>query len=257
MSNFGTKDLYEGVLIANEDVTFGKTSFLQDEIILHLDNVRSLEIIGADSMRAAKGGYENLNLIDWDKIDSVQGMITMGTVNKIATAMSMGLQLQVKNKSLLIPMVENYFVDISGKVKLQHTPFGEVKIFKKEFENRVKQILNFSIEQDTLILEEKGIDIEVNYYCNYQKESEYISVGNSLLDGYFKFVGKFYYTNEVTQEQNTGIIEIPKLKFLLNVKTDLGRNTTPTISNLYFSIIPIGEKKNRNFYNIYYLNEKL
>lgn len=257
MANFGMKDIYEGSFLAVEDVSFGNTSFSKDDTVLYLQNIRTLEIIGQDSNRTASGGYENLKLIDWSKIDNAQGMISMGVVNKIAMSLSTGLQLQTCDHSLIIPIVEECFIDLSGKIQLKHTPFGRVNIFEKRQGNRIRQILDFSIQQNTLILEEKGIDVEIDYFYNYQNESDYISVGNSFLNGYFKFVGKFYYTDEVTQEQKTGIIEIPKLKFLPNVKIGLGRNTTPTISDLYFSVEPQGEKRNKKFFNLYFLNDKI
>lgn len=256
MSNFGIKDFYEVSFIPLEDIEMGGQIYSKDEPILRIEKPQLLTFGANDITRAARGGFDNLNLVEWSKIDEVQGVLQLGVTSKVSMAMAIGMELKKEiDSQLTIPMSERFFVGISQEVRLKYEPAGNIRVYVIEEDNRVREILDYEIEETTLILEEKGIDIEVVYDFLYEGEEEYIKIGSPNLQGYFRFVGKFYYTDEYTQEQRTGIIEIPRVKILTNFQLSLGRNTTPQISNLYFSANPIGDKYSKEFLRIRFLDK--
>ena len=113
------------------------------------------------------------------------------------------------------------------------------------------------MQDDTLILEDTDIDVLVTYWYDVDIDYQTVDVGAKDFNGYLKFVGKFYYTDENTSNRKTGIIEIPKLLIQSNFNLNFGRNTSPLISVLQFAVIPDGSRYKRKSIQVTYLDDDI
>ena len=87
---------------------------------------------------------------------------------------------------------------MDGRAKVKHIvdTNSKISIYELENDRRVRKILDYTIEDDTIILEDKNIDILVDYYFLYDQGMEIVNVGQKDLNGYLMFVGKFRYTDQ-------------------------------------------------------------
>lgn len=258
MEKFSFKEVYDGLLITNTEIQIGDKIFNPNEVVLRFDDIKELTLSEQVVRRNSQGGWNNASLVNWETTQEGQGALSCGTISKLGLAVLNKTNLVQKSPKILLNKAEELETDGTGTCTLKFTPNpGQLKIYLWEEGEKVSEILDYSLAGTTLKIGNVYSNILVEYWFYYENPVEVISIGKKDLNGYFTFIGKFQYANENTSEQKTGIIEIPKIRILSNFQVVLGRNTNPFISNLYFQIVPFGDRHDSKLINLLYLDENI
>ena len=259
MENFVIKDIYEGFLKTNSPLQMGEILFEAGETVFHFNNIQNFTIAEVVDSSVAKGGYQDAPLIEWESLNELPFSISIGTVSPIGMSILDKTKLVKEQSILKLPMTETLSSDEDGDCVLKYPPLTSVPISIYELNNGTKgsKIIEYQVLENTLKIGKKYSDIVVDYQFNYENTNDKIIIGKKDLNGYFTFVGKFYYTDEITREQKTAIIEIPRVEIRSNFGLTLGRTANPFISNLYLKGLPIGDRSNRKIAEIIFLDRKI
>lgn len=257
MSNYGVKNLYQGALLAYAPITINGKNYEENDVILFFDDIQEIAFQEQNSAVSATGGYHNRPLISWDITEEINCELLLGTISKLGYGLVNKAVLKSTIPSKAIRQFEKAQVDKSNKIHTKH-PIDQdrpLHLFSLSGQSVEKEILDFSIEGNTISLEENFDFVFVDYYFKQEMDIQKVWIGDKVLNGFFKFVGKFYYTDEQTGVQKTALIEIPKLSLNSSFSIDLGRNVNPSITTLSFTAIP--NQKNSRSISISYLTEDI
>lgn len=256
--SYGVKDLYQGVFLASQDMKINGINYKKDDVLLFFDNIQGIAFEEEKSSVAAEGGFDNRRLINWSTTHSVNGVMDLGRISKIGYGIINETILNNISNIKAIRQIEKQSAK-GNIVYLKHSPLDgrEITISKMNQGVIVSKITEFTVKENTLILNENDIDVLVDYYFSYQTNAASIKIGSNNLPGYLKFVGKFYYTDEQGSSRKTALIEIPKVEIDGNFSINFGRNTSPIVSILRFKAIPVGERQNSKAVEIIYLDEDI
>lgn len=255
---YGLKDIYEASIKAAVPLDIMGVHYEVGDTILYFDSIQEIVFQENKNINDARGMFDNRSLINWETTREIGCILNMGTISHLSFGVMNASTLKSgENKS--INQYEKLYIDNTGKATTKHVidTNKKVNIYEIQNDRRVRKILDYKIEENTLLLEDKNIDILIDYYFNYTLKSEIVNIGQKDLNGYLMFVGKFRYTDEYSAVQKTGIIEIPKLRINSNFSINLGRNINPLVSALQFQAIPDGFRKNAKTIIVTYLDEDI
>lgn len=259
-NNYGIKDLYKGYLLAGPATIVNGQSYQENEIILEFDNIQNIAFGESVQSVYARGGYLNPALIEWETVQSLYGALDMGRVSPNGfslIARSNINSVEMGTKSL--PHSERLYVE-DGTITPEYTiDFSyPLKVWKLKKGIKVNEIVDYQIEDNTIVIDDTDIDVLITYWYTIDVDYQTVDVGAKDFQGYLKFVGKFYYTDENTSNRKTAIIEIPRLQIQSNFNLSFGRNTSPLISTLQFVVIPESIRRgNRKTIQITYLDDDI
>lgn len=259
-NNYGIKDLYKGYLLAGPKTTVNGQAYEENEIILEFDDIQRIAFGENIQSISARGGYLNPALINWETVRDMYGAIDMGRVSPNGFAMIARSHIHSTEDGVKsIPNTEQAYVGDDGKLDLEHEPNTSypLRIWLMERGIKSSEIIDYEIEDNTIILEDTNVDVLATYWYDVEINYQSVDVGAKDFNGYLKFIGKFYYTDENTSNRKTAIIEIPKLQIQSNFNLNFGRNTSPLISILQFAVIPEGPRQKRKSITITYLDDDI
>lgn len=255
MGNYGIKDIYQGALLAGSPITINGVDYKENDVILFFDSIQEIVFQEDRAYWEARGGHKNPQLVTWDDTPQVNCSLNMGVISQAGY----GLVNKAILKSYIAPKAIRQFETCpieEGKAVLKHVPNNEypIRVFSRDGVTIEEEILDFYTWENTIIVEGNHKEIFVDYYFSDEMNIKSVPIGDKMLNGDFKFVGKFYYSNEQQGSRKTAIIEIPKLKLASNFNLRLGRNTNPFITVMSFSALPSGEKNKVSPISIWYLD---
>ena len=259
-NNYGIKDLYKGYFLAGPKTVVNGQAYSENEIILEFDNIQEIAFGEDIASVSAKGGYLNPVLINWESVRGMFGAINMGRVSPNTFSMLTRANIKtVEDTTKSLPYSQKEYIDENGIFEFEHSPNTSypIKIWELSKGKKSREIIDYEMQDDTLILEDTDIDVLVTYWYDVDTDYQTVDVGSKDFNGYLKFDGKFYYTDENTSNRKTGIIEIPKLLIQSNFNLNFGRNTSPLVSVLRFAVIPDGSRFKRQSIQITYLNDDI
>lgn len=240
-----------------------------NEAILMFETAELAQITEVSEKTSAKGGYHNINLIDWEIDKEVNFGIKHGVLSPISWAILSNSSIEnLKNKSVsyrenllaieddqycyvdlkFIPNHCNCIMGIQGNPFNEPLPMGrkpelmlkplppnkEKYIFCYDVETG-KRIFDFEIYQNRIFFKQSYRKIIVDYTFNYEGQIKNINVGNRLFNGYLRLDGKMSVKDKKSGEVSTAIIEIPKIKLSTNFSIRLGKNCDEAVvSDFYF-----------------------
>ena len=258
MEKYGIKNLYQASLKTCNDMKILGTQYSAGDTLLYFDNIQEMVFNEDREEVAARGGWNNREHVIWEITHSIAASINMGVVNKLGY----GLINKVAPKheeGRAINQIENREV-VNSRITLLHSiddskPIVVWRVANGAIQNK---ILDFSVSGDTITLGESINDnVLVDYWYQYSTGYDILSIGKKDINGYLQFVGKFYYTDEYSGVNKTGLIEIPQLRISSNFDLRFGRNTNPFISVLNFEAIPNGIRGDGKAIEIIYLDSDI
>lgn len=259
-NNYGIQDLYKGYLLAGPHTTLNGQLYQENEIILEFDNIQRIAFGEDINSVSARGGYLNPQLINWESARNIYGAIDMGRVSPNGFALISRSNINSTEDGVKsIPHSERVYVGDDGILKLQYemNTSYPLRVWLLKQGIKSSEIVDYEIEDNTIILEDTNIDVLVTYWYDVEINYQSVDIGAKDFNGYLKFIGKFYYTDENTSNRKTAIIEIPRLQIQSNFNLNFGRNTSPLISVLQFAVIPEGPRQKRKTISITYLDDDI
>lgn len=258
MEKYGVKNLYQASLKTCNDIEILGREYKAGDTLLYFDNIQEMVFNEDKEEVAARGGWNNREHVIWEITHSVNASLNMGVINKLGYGL-INKAMPQEGDTRLINQIENCEVN-NGSIQLLHTIDTSKEVVVWEVENGAlkDKILDFSIDGDTINLEEDiNNNVLVDYWYLYDTGYEILSIGKKDINGYLQFVGKFYYTDEYSGVNKTGLIEIPQLRISSDFNLRFGRNTNPFVSVLNFEAIPNGIRGDGKAIEIIYLDRDI
>ena len=258
-STHGIQDVRQAVIKATNPMVIYGQKYEPGDTILYFNSIQTVAFQEVLNVADSRGGFDNRSHVHWETTREINGVIEVGVVSQL----TMGIMNKALLKKSFIPKVIDQIEETSansmGQVELRHEPLDStaIKVYQVIEGTVIRKKLDYTISGTTLQLEITNTDILVDYQFQYMGLSQIVDIGHKDLDGYLKFVGKFYYTNEYDGVEKTAIIEIPRLRIDSNFQISVGRNTNPLISTLRFTALPINDRENNVTMRITYLDEDI
>ena len=258
MEKYGIKNLYQAAIKTCNDIKILGTNYKAGDTLLYFDNIQEMVFNEDREEVAARGGWNNREHVIWEITHSISCSMNMGVINKLGYGL-VNKVAPVYAEGRSINQIENcevegtaihllHFVDASKPVVIWEVQNGAIQ----------NKILDFTIDDNTINLEESiNNNVLVDYWYQYTTGYELLSIGKKDINGYLQFVGKFYYTDEYSGVNKTGLIEIPQLRISSDFALRFGRNTNPFISVLNFEAIPNGVRGDGKAIEIIYLDKDI
>lgn len=260
---YGVKDIYQGALLAGTPMTINSHKFEENDVLIYFDSIQQITFSEDSDSTSAKGGFNNRDQVMWNTTKGVDCQLQTGRISKLGFGIINQTILNNINNIKSIRQFDTIKLDISGEGQLKHTPITDnekKKIKVYEMFNGVmgREILDYSIEGSTIKIETTDItDILVDYWFYYNTNANSINIGEKTLNGFFKFVGKFYYSDEQGSSRKTAIIEIPKLIITGEFDINFSRNASPLVSLFQFKAVPLGDREKTKTVEVFYLDEDI
>lgn len=258
MEKYGIKNLYQASLKTCDDMEILGIRYSAGDTLLYFDNIQEMVFNEDREEVAARGGWNNREHVIWEITHSVAASMNMGVINKLGYGLVNKVAPQ-HSEGRAINQVENR--EVNGvTIEVFHSIDDSRPITIWEVENGAIQhkILDFLVNGNTITLEEEiNNNVLVDYWYQYNTGYDILPIGKKDINGYLQFVGKFYYTDEYSGVNKTGLIEIPQLRISSNFDLRFGRNTNPFISVLNFEAIPNGIRGDGKAIEIIYLDSDI
>ena len=256
MEQFGIKELYDVSLKSTYPMKIGNRDIEIGEKIAVFDKIQLANFNEIKSYQKASGGFDNRNLVTWEDTKEIRLSFSQGVFSKEQLSLMLNSKLiYTKNEGegLLISKREILETNENGEVKLKFIPLNLFVYDAKTFEK-----LSFSQISDTTVkIQEKFLDIVVDYQFKYNKGMEELVIGSQLTNGYLELEGKTRYKDDVTGHTYTGIIKIPRLKLMSNLSMRLGENASPVVGSFSAVCYPTGSRGDKKVMELFFLSDDI
>ena len=261
MDEFSTKELYSVQLKATSIIEIGGHEFLPGETVLSFDELQLSVLAEQKTCKYARGGYGNPDLINWDTTSSVAFIAERGVMSQVGLA--------ILSNSKLTNEIDN-LVEISYEEAQESNSKGEIQLkytaLLKEFfvyDNLGKPVTNYQQTLDPVTGKMTISNLSpykeylFRYLFYYKGQSNIMSVGHKLFNGYFKLTARMRLKDDTTGLVKTGIIEIPRVKLMSDLSMRLGTEVSPMVSVFRLQGDPIGERNKQYVCKIIYLDSDI
>lgn len=282
----GIKELYDVNLRLLKPLEIGGKKYDTNESILSFSRAEIAQFQEQKRQVAARGGYHNPALVNWEIDREVSFAITHGVLSPISWALLSNSVLKEPPKKSVqynetVHTTDNInylYADLKfcpnacdEKIGAQPNPYNEPMpmgrrpefllkplppskkkwIFVYDMDTG-KRIREFQIYQNRLFLQVPAKEIFVDYTFDYCDGIRVIEVGNRLVNGFLKLDGKMSVKDDKSGEVTTGILELPKIKLSSSLSIRLGSNyDNSTVSDFYFTGYPNEEERRENQVVVY------
>lgn len=265
----GAKELWDVNIRLNQPLEIGGRKYDINETVLSFDKAELAQLQQSKSAKVARGGYNNLMLIDWEIDKEVTFAIKRGVLSLTSWAILSNSKINEK-KVKSVPFKETldviedegfWFVDlkyipnhVDGEWGIQGNPNNEplpmgrkpwlpLKPLPPQMDKFIfcydgetgNRIMKFDICGNRIIFKGEHRKVVVDYTFDYDDGIRELDIGHKLFSGFMNLTGKITIKDYFTGEPRTAILEIPKIKLNSNLALSLGSNyENPVVSDFYF-----------------------
>lgn len=252
---FSFKELYDVVLKATYDIEIDSRVYEKGEVIAAFDKITLGTIDEIKKYTAAKGGFDNRAQVFWERTEQIPITLTQGIFSKTQFGlMNNGEITSIKAEELLLHQRELLESNDQGIIKLKRKPSGKVYIKSKKSGDKVEYEI---IDSTTLKIKDKYLDVVVDYEFIYENGATRFRVGRVFTEGFVELEGRTRTKDDITGQDKTSIIKIPKLKLMSELSITLGKNATPVISKLQGYAIPVGKRGEEHVMDFFFLENDI
>lgn len=245
---FGTKELYEVVLKANNPMNFGYRQIERGEPVLYFKKVAMAQLNENNQPIMARGGWGNMPYVVWEDRSEMTFSMTEGVMNSVGMGILTSAKVFGNNdvSPIFVPKLEGPTeLDTHGSFYLSENPQidDERKGFCFEFENDVIQKkVGYRLEGKRVFVENGDPEkfYIFDYYYRYNKDSLTYLIEKERFNGTFSLEGKFYTKDEVEGNNYTNLLIIPKIRVVSDINLRLGERADPTTS--VFNVIAMPQR---------------
>ena len=192
---YGVQDLRQAVLKATNPMVIYGQKYEPDDVILYFNSIQNVAFQEILNTADARGGFDNRAHVHWETTREINGMLEMGIISQLTMGVMNRALLKKEIKPKMIDQLEESKSNTLAQVELRHKPADptKVKVYQVINGTVIRKKLDYTINGTTLQLEIADINVLVDYQFQYLGTSQIVDIGHKDLDGYLKFVGKFYY----------------------------------------------------------------
>lgn len=252
---FGFKELYDVILIANQELTINGTTFSEGDPIIFFDEVQIASINTQTSKVAATGGFDNRAQVTWESTKAAGITFSRGIFSKEQFGILTNYRLLTDNTPVTFLQKEALESDKDGKIVLSHSAANSnIKIINKATRDKISyNILN----ETTLSIEAPYTDVIVLYYITYTNTKTHLLIGSREINGFITLQGKTRTKDDITGIEKTGLIVFPKLQLISNFNVRLGNKAIPVMADFSALAHPVGGRGREKVGDFYFLSEDI
>ena len=289
----GIKELYDVHLRLLKPVEIGEKKYDVNESILSFKNIKLAQVSEQKSNTAARGGYHNPVLVNWEVDRAVNFSITRGILSPVSWAILSNSKLKepsyksvqyeedchvIEDNNYLYcdlkfcpnnierlgaqpnPNLEPMPMGRRPELLLKPLPPSKTRwIFIYDVDTG-KRVFNFQIYRNRLYFQEPVKKVLVDYTFTYEDKIKVVEVGNRLFNGFLKLDGKMSVKGQNSGEVTTALLELPKIKLSSNFSIMLGSDYTNSVVNDFHFTAYIDEndsRTNQSIAQITFLDKEL
>lgn len=251
---FSPKELYDVVLKATYPIEMGNKKIDVGEIVLAFDNILLAEIKQEKDFTSAKGGFDNKDLVNWEKTKEVNFSFTQGvfSLDQLALATNSKI-IKAENSSVPLTKREKLESDENGVIVLSELPIDKVFVYEVETGERIP----FVRDAKQITIDRAFLNISVDYTFSYTGKVQTIKIGRPLLNGYLSLEAKTRLRDDVSGQVVTGVFLIPKLKIMSDLSIQLGEHANPAKIGFSGVGVPVGPRQNTNVFDFVSLGDDI
>ena len=243
---FGIKELYEVVLKANTDMTFGARQVEAGEPILYFEKVSIASLSEQSKPILARGGWGNMPYVVWEDRSEMTFTLSEGVVSSLGLGILTSAKMIERGTDdiLYIHKKEGPFeLDSNNQFLLSKTPSVNKKSFCYEYERKsIQKKVDFEIDDKKIFIKdgEQSKEYILDYYFEYGEKATIYLIEKERFNGTFSLEGKFYTKDENDGINTTNILFMPKVRVVSDINLRLGERADPTTS--VFKIIAMPQR---------------
>ena len=257
-NEFGMQELYFVQLKSTYPIEIKGVQYAAGEVVAAFDKIQIANFQEINKEVAAQGGYQNKKLVIWDRTEGVNLIFTQGVFSKTqlglmhnARVLSIG-----EGKRVRIAQRDELETDSEGKITLTHVPIDSwIFVYNKETGEKLTGLS--MIDEKTLQTSLVYKDVIVDYEYGYDNGIDVSFIGEDIFEGYVTLEGRTRIKDDITGENHTAIIYIPKLKITSDFNLTLGLNAQPMVGKFSGTALSVGDKKQSRALEIYFLDEDI
>lgn len=290
----GMKEMYDVSIRTLKPIEIGDVKYDINESILTFSTIEIAQLNERKREVAARGGYHNNNLINWEIDKEMDFATTHGVLSPKSWALLSNSKINKKQQKSVqyyeqvkaIEYGDYCYVDLKFipnccecRLGAQPNPFNEPMPMGRREELMLKplppsktkwifvydaetgkRIRNFKIFENRIFLEESSREVEVDYTFDYCNDVWEIGVGDRLINGFLKMSGKMNFKNEQNGKVSTVVIELPRIRLSSSLSMKLGKNfDSSAVSDFYFTAYPDenGIREKQRIAEISFLSDEL
>ena len=277
MNFSGIKELYDVNIRLNHPMEIMGRKFDVNESILSFSTAEIAQLAENKEFIAARGGYHNPALVNWEIDKEVTFALTHGVLTTVSWAILSNSKIKkVEKKSVqYCELKETIFekdlcwvdlkycpnsceplgaqpnpnfepIPMGRRPELMLKPLPPTKkrwifCYDKQTGEKIKE---FQIYHNRIYFTTEHNAVVVDYTFDYEDNIRTIELGNRLNNGFLRLDGKLTIKDQMSGEISTGILELPKIKLSSGLSVTLGRNADNcVVSDFFFVGYPDEEKR--------------
>lgn len=255
-NEFGFKEIYKAVLRSTYLTEINGRTVQPNEIIALFDKIQLANFQEIKQNATARGGYDNRGLVFWSETREVRLTLTQGIFSKDQLSLMTNAKL-IKEEVSQIALHNREFLesDENYQFTLAHLPIDNTLfIYDKTSGARLQ---NFTQDGQVITLETQYQDVIVDYSYYYTNPTSTLIVGQNLTNGFLSFEGRTRVKDDITGNNKTGIIQIPKLKLMSDLVMRLGERQQPILGQIDALALPQGSRDSKEVMKITFLDEDI
>lgn len=254
-TEFGMKEIEQVLIKSTSDMEINGRLFLKGEVVAAFDKIQLANFKEIKPKVRAHGGFDDRGLVFWEDTKEIQLNFTQGIFSKIQFGMlsnSKVIKLE-EDDFILVSQRESLELDEYCMIKPKFTPTGEFFVYDDAQNHlRATEITKEGIKIDA----EPFTKVVMDYQFKYKKASV-VKLGHRMFPGFLSFEGKTRVKDDITGQTKTGIIYIPKFKFMSDLSIRLGTNASPIVGNFAAVALPVGGKGDKRVMEIIFLDDDI
>ena len=257
-NEFGLKELTDLTLKATYPIEMAGRTFSPGEVIARFDKIQLANFKEVTSRVSANGGFDNRAHIIWEDPKEIQLNFTQGIFSAYQFALlsnSHLLDVQA-GQGVLIPGHFTGESNENGLISLDKAKVRNVFIYDAKSYEKIKP-LSMDLEKGEIVIEQKYLNVEVDFDYYYENGATQCIVGKKLVQGYLQLEGKSRVKDDITGKIRTAILRIPRLKLVSDLSMRLGREATPILANFSAIGLPAGERGSNKIMELLFLNDDI
>lgn len=261
--NYSFKELYDVVLKTTYNLRIGDREFEPGEVIAEFDKIIMSTTQEIKVHTAARGGYDNRALVNWDDTKEVVFTFSQGVFNTTQFGLMSNSQLleMIPQEDKVALINEKYETqsDENGEFVLDIEAYKDAPIFfyNKKSGRKIKEVFEIDPEKKLYRIMLPFTELLVRYTKAYTDYVTSVIIGRQLTNGYLSLEGKTRLKDDNTGRVVTGLVVIPRLKLMSDLIMRLGTEANPVVANFTATGYPVGVKGNKSVMEIVSLNDDI
>ena len=255
---FGMQELYFVQLKSTSNIEIKGKEFAAGEVIAAFDKIQIANFKDIHREAIARGGYQNRELLVWNRTEGVDLVFTQGIFSKTQFGLMNNAQLFEIGESQVVRIAQRDELEANGEgiITLNHEPIDSwIFVYNKETGEKLEGLRRIGPTEIQTPLVYK--DVIVDYEYGYDNGADVTVVGEEIFEEFISLEGRSRIKDDVTGKVHTAIIRIPKLKITSDFNLTLGANAQPMVGKFSGTAMSVGERKNSRALEIYYLEDDI